>query len=114
MSVTGYQHTYFTGYIGDPPNKKIHDFMVIEDKVHKIHDVTVHRFTMGDVEDPDLYAAEPLIEWQRSEKGSWVMEHAVESPIWQRMADPSSFGYSYIIRARLKDVDYTFYQLKWS
>ena len=114
MSVTGYQHTYFTGYLGDPPDKKIHDFMIIEDKVHKIHDVNVHRFTLGDVEDPDLYAAEPLLEWQRSEKGAWVMAHAVESPVWHRMIDHSSFGYCFVIRAKLKDVDYTFYQLKWS
>jgi len=114
MSVTGYQHTYFTGYLGETPTKHIHENMIIEDKVHKIHDVVVHRFTMGDVEDPDLYAAQPLIEWQKSEKGSWIMEHAVESPIWHRMVDHTSFGYSFVIRARLKDVDYTFYQLKWS
>ncbi len=114
MSVTGYQHTYYTGYLGEPPNKKIHEHMIVEDKVHKIHDVTVHRFTLGDVEDPDLYAADPLIKWQRSEKGAWVMAHAVESPVWHRMADVATFGYTYVIRARLKDVDYTFYQLKWS
>jgi hypothetical protein len=114
MSVTGYQHTYFTGYLGETPTKRIHENMIIEDKVHKIHDVVVHRFTMGDVEDPDLYAAQPLIEWQRSEKGAWIMEHAVESPIWHRMVDHTSFGYAFVIRARLKDVDYTFYQLKWS
>jgi hypothetical protein len=114
MSVTGYQNTYYTGYIGDPPNKKTHDVMIIEDRVHRIHDVTVHRFTMGDVEDPDLYAAEPLLAWQRSEKGAWVMAHAVESPVWYRMVDHTSFGYTFVVRARLKDVDYTFYQLKWS
>ncbi len=114
MSVTAYQHTYLTGYLGETPTKRIHEHMVIEDKVHKIHDVTVHRFTMSDVEDPDLYAAEPLIQWQRSEKGAWVMAHAVESPVWHRMIDHASFGYTYVIRARLKDVDYTFYQLKWS
>jgi hypothetical protein len=88
--------------------------MVIEDRVVTIHDVTVHRFTMGDVEDPDLFAAEPLLKWQHSEKGAWVMSHAVESPVWHRMADISTFGYTYVVRARLKDVDYTFYQLKWA
>jgi hypothetical protein len=114
MSVTGYQHSYHTGYLGEPPNKKTHDFMIIEDKVYKIHDVIVHRFSMGDVEDPDLYAADPIIKWQRSEQGTWVMTHAVESPVWHRMVDHSSFGYAYVIRAKLKDKDYTFYQLKWS
>jgi hypothetical protein len=114
MSVTGYTNTYYTGYLGEPPLKRTHEHMVIEDRVYKIHEVTVHRFTMGDVEDPDLYAAEPIIKWQNSEQGTWVMEHAIESPIWHRMVDHSSFGYTYVIRAKLKDVDYTFYQLKWS
>jgi hypothetical protein len=40
-------------------------------------DVVVHNFPMGDVEDPDLYAASPLYEWQQSEAGAWVMAHAV-------------------------------------
>ena len=114
MSVVHYQDTYYTGYIGPVPSKKTHDYMIIEDRVHSTHEVIVHRFTMGDVEDPDLYAAEPIIKWQNSEQGSWIMEHAVESPIWHRMIDHSSFGYTFVIRAKLKDVDYTFYQLKWS
>ena len=114
MSVTGYQHTYYTGYIGPEPTKHSREVMIIEDRAYRIHEVTVHRFTMGDVEDPDIYAAEPIIKWQNSEQGAWVMEHAIESPIWHRMVDHSSFGYTYIIRAKLKDVDYTFYQLKWS
>jgi hypothetical protein len=114
MSVTGYKNTYHTGYIGESPVKVTREFMIVDNKVHKIHDVTVHRFTIGDVEDPEIYAAGPLIDWQKSEKGSWVMEHAVESPVWHRMIDHSSFGYCFVIRAKLKDVDYTFYQLKWS
>ena len=114
MSVVHYQDTYYTGYIGPVPTKPTHEYMLIEDKVHKIHEVTVHRFIMGDVEDPELYAAEPIIKWQKSEQGSWIMEHAVESPIWHRMIDHASFGYTFVIRAKLKDVDHTFYQLKWS
>jgi hypothetical protein len=69
---------------------------------------------MSDLEDPDLYAAEPLLEWQHSEQGSWVMQHAVESPVWHRMVDMVTMGHTYIIQAKLKDKDYTFYQLKWS
>ncbi len=114
MSVTAYQQTYYTGYLGPEPTKPTHEYMIIEDRVYKIHDVIVHQFSMGDVEDPDLYAADPIIKWQRTEKGTWVMEHAVESPIWHRMVDHSNFGYTFVIRAKLKDVDYTFYQLKWS
>jgi hypothetical protein len=87
---------------------------LINGKVVKISDVKVHEFNIVDVEDPDLYASQPIIEWQQSEQGAWVMTHAVESPIWHRMVDHTSFGYTYVIRARLKDTDYTFYQLKWS
>ena len=68
--------------------------------MEEIKELVVHSFTMGDVEDPDLYAAQPLSEWERSEQGQWIMEHAVETPTWYRMADPVSYGYKYEIRAR--------------
>ena len=68
---------------------------------------------MGDVEDPDLYAAQPLWEWQKSEAGAWVMEHAVETPFWTRQADHTSFGYRYYVVARLRESDQTFFKLKW-
>ena len=76
-------------------------------------DVVVHHFPMGDVEDPDLYAAEPLYNWQQSEAGTWVMAHAVEPPFWVRQPDLSSYGYRYYIVARLKEQDQTFWSLKW-
>ena len=76
-------------------------------------DVVVHHFPMGDVEDPDLYAAEPLYNWQQSEAGTWVMAHAVEPPFWVRQPDLSSYGYRYYIVARLREQDQTFWSLKW-
>ena len=77
-------------------------------------DVVVHHFPMGDVEDPDLYAAEPLYNWQQSEAGTWVMAHAVEPPFWVRQPDLSSYGYRYYIVARLREQDQTYFKLKWS
>jgi hypothetical protein len=76
-------------------------------------DVVVHHFPMGDVEDPDLYASQPLYEWQQSEAGAWVMVHAVEPPFWTRQTDVASYGYRYYIVARLKESDQTFWKLKW-
>jgi hypothetical protein len=76
-------------------------------------DVVVHNFPMGDVEDPDLYAAQPLHEWQQSEAGAWVMEHAVEPPFWVRQPDLGSYGYRFYVVARLKEQDQTFWSLKW-
>lgn len=89
------------------------EWKLIEDKAVKISDVVVHTFSMGDVEDPDLYAAEPLYNWQNTESGQWVMEHAVEKPFWHRQVDPASYGHKYYIIARLKEQDQTYWTLKW-
>lgn len=87
--------------------------MIFDNKAYKIHTVVVHRFRMGDVEDPDLYAAQPLWEWQESEMGKWIMARAVDTPEWHRRADISNYGYQYAVVAKMKDVDYTFWVLKW-
>ena len=75
--------------------------------------MVVHRFKMGDVDDPDLYAAQPLWEWQQSEMGQWVMNHAVDQPEWRRHMNVSLYGYEYIVVAKLTARDYTFWVLKW-
>jgi hypothetical protein len=75
--------------------------------------VVVHNFRMGDVEDPDLYAAEPLYQWQKSEMGEWVMANAVQTPSWHRSADPHNYGYAYSIRAELSPKNYTYWWIKW-
>jgi hypothetical protein len=97
----------------DVKAKVNHKFVIINDRVHEIHTVVVHRFRMGDVEDPDLYAGEPLWNWQQSEMGKWVMSKAVDTPEWHRQHDQFNYGYQYAIVAKLKDVDYTWWQLKW-
>jgi len=91
----------------------INEYMVIENKVHRVHKVIVYRFRMGDVEDPDLYAAQPLWEWQESEMGKFVMEKSVETPIWHRQADVVNYGHEYAVEAFLKGSDYSFWVLKW-
>ena len=93
---------------------KAPEVKVIGNKAVKFSDVAVHSFNMGDVEDPDLYAAQPIYEWQQSEMGKWVMERAVDTPEWHRHIDHTTYGYRYAIVAKMKDIDYTFWQLKWS
>jgi hypothetical protein len=70
--------------------------------VEEIHKIIVHRFRMGDVEDPDLYAAQPLLEWQESESGQFVMKHAVDTPEWHRHVDYETYGHQYTIVAELE------------
>ena len=101
------------GYLGAPPTKETQQFMVIEDRVHKVYTVVVHEFKLGDVDDVEIYAAQPLWEWQESDMGKWVMSHALESPMWHRRNEMSTWEQRFIITAKLKDKDYTFWQLKW-
>lgn len=89
------------------------EYKVIDDHVICFSDICVHEFSMGDVEDPDLYAAEPILQWQKSEAGEFVMAHAVEQPYWVRAIDASTYGYRYRIMARLSEQNQTFFRLKF-
>jgi hypothetical protein len=89
------------------------EWRLVDDKAVKYSDVKVYEFRMGDVEDPDLYASQPLWEWQQTEAGQWIMEHAVEIPFWHRITDPYNYGYTYHVIARLSEQDQTYWALKW-
>ena len=92
---------------------KSEEYKIIDDQVVRFNDICVHEFAMGDVEDPDLYAAQPIWEWQESEAGKFIMEHAVESPYWIRQVDYNSYGHQYKIMARLSEQNQTFFRLKF-
>ena len=81
--------------------------------VKEIHKIVVHRFRLGDVEDPDLYASEPLYKWQESDPGKFVMEHAIDKPIWHRQLDQSTYGYQYAIEAELEMKKLSEYYLRF-
>ncbi len=80
-------------------------YVIVKDgeteRVEECKEIVVHSFSMGDVEDPDLFAAEPLHKWEMSEQGQWVMRNAVDTPTWHRSADVTTFGYRYQVRAKL-------------
>lgn len=92
----------------EPPEVKVYD-----NKAVRIRDICVHTIRMGDVEDPDLFVADPIYQWQQTDEGKFIMEHAVKSPYWIRSMDVSHYGYIYKIVARLKETDETFWSLKW-
>jgi hypothetical protein len=75
-----------------------------DDVVKEIHKVVVHKFdiwTFKD-EDPDVYSAEPIFDWERSEAGQFVMKYAMNKPEWVKHADPVWMGYRYIVIAELE------------
>jgi len=86
---------------------------IIGDRAVKCRDVCVHEIRMGDVEDPDIFVAQPMHDWLESDAGKFILEHAVETPYWTRQADISSYGHLYRIMARLSEQDQTFWKLKW-
>ena len=106
MSTTPKEHAEYRHY-------KTEEYRIIDDRVVRFSDICVHEFTMGDVEDPDLYAAEPIMAWQDSEAGQFVMAHAVEAPYWIRQTDYHSYGIQYKIIARLSEPNQTFFKLKF-
>ena len=115
MSVTktkGYQFEPAKGFFGKPPTKDTYRYMIINDQVEEVREVVVHEFTMGDVEDPELYAAEPLYKWEKSEEGQWIMEHAIETPCWYRIPDMLQYGYRFQVRAKLSGPRLTEYLLR--
>jgi len=73
----------------------------------------LHSFNMGDVEDPYLYAAFPISEWQNTEHGKWVMENALEPPVFNIDVDPWKYGYRVTIVGELKPEAATFFKLKY-
>ena len=101
----------------DRPYKLEHSFREVtvdgQVKIQEIKEIVVHRFQLGDVEDPVLYAGEPLYQWQQSEPGKWVMEHATEKPRWLRNISYQTYSYEYTILARLIEKDITYFKLKF-
>jgi hypothetical protein len=75
--------------------------------------LVVHSIKMGDVEDPDLFVAEPIWQWQQTEAGKYIMENSVQQPEWHRSADPTTYGYRYDIVAYLEDKSLTYWKLKY-
>lgn len=86
---------------------------VIDNVAVKFHTVVVHTFTVSDVDDPDIYAAGPIFDWERSEAGQWVMKNATEKPSWHRQVDYQIYGHRYAIKATLKEQDYLVWALKF-
>jgi hypothetical protein len=69
---------------------------------------------MGDVEDPELYAAVPILDWEKSEQGQWVMAHAIEVPSFRIVTNYETYGYKIQIYGKLREADEIIYRLKYT
>lgn len=75
--------------------------------------ICLHSFSMGDVEDPYLYAGFPIHEWQQTEHGKWCMEHAIGEITFYCAPNPANYGYRVDIVGKLEERDCTYFKLKW-
>ena len=69
---------------------------------------------LGDVEDPEIYAAGPIMDWEKTEKGQWLHANSYEQMMFDIVVDNASYGYRINIHAWLRDDALTYYKLKWS
>lgn len=67
---------------------------------------------MGDVDDPDIYVAQPIWDWQQTEQGQWVMAHCLD-PKYSYSPDGASWGHRVRLYGDISEQDATFFQLKW-
>lgn len=88
-------------------------YKIVGDRVEEIREVTVYEFKVGDVDDPEIYAAQPIWEWQQSERGQWVMKNAYEVPVYYHQADFADMGHKYVIRAKFMGPALTEWLLKY-
>lgn len=75
--------------------------------------IVVHTFNMSDVDDPEIYAAQPIYEWQQTEIGKWITAHSKPEPYWTLGFSTSSHCHRVTIVAQLQDQDATYFQLKY-
>ena len=67
---------------------------------------------MGDVDDPEVYAAMPIIEWQKTEQGQWVMEHCPD-PQYRFRVSPQNWGQQCELFGSLDERSAVVFLLKW-
>lgn len=70
----------------------------------------VKELRMGDVEDPYLYAAYPIHEWEQTEEAQWLKSKCDDLVFF---CDTHDYGFMIRIYAPLEGEALTFYNLKY-
>lgn len=74
----------------------------------------VKELRMGDVEDPYLYAAFPISEWEKTEEAKYIKQHVPEGElVFYCDSDPNNWGFRIRIYAPLTGPALTYYNLKY-
>jgi hypothetical protein len=88
-----------------------------ESQFHKVvvkhKKVIVYTFDFWDTEDPEIYAAKPIYEWQQTEQGKFVMENSLVHPSYHISLFYGQMQYQCKIVAYFDEKTATFYKLKY-
>ena len=90
------------------PKQKYH---IHNDEVYERR--LIHKFALYEYDDPEIACAEPIIKWQATEMGQWVMKHCLD-PTFQIYADAVNFGYQIAITAHVTPKRWTEFCLRFS
>ncbi len=75
---------------------------------------TVHTFSMGDIEELDLYVGSAVHEWfENDEKGQFIKKYGKDF-VYHSMIEAHTFGHKIAITAMVPDRQWTIFQLKYS
>lgn len=74
--------------------------------------IVLKTISVGDVEDPEIYIAQPIWEWQQTDHGSWCMQHG-QNLTYHRVIDYAAYANKYTITGDFTDEDYLYYNLRW-
>lgn len=89
------------------------DFISFDSTEAKTIRYRVHTILLADVDDPDLYVAEPIYKWQQTEAGKYVMEHSCPKANWHRHINVATYWYEYFITAYFTPEQLTYWKLKF-
>ena len=73
----------------------------------------VKELRMGDVEDPYLYAAYPLHEWEQTEEYAYIRQHCAGEEDLVFFCDNHEYGFMIRVYAPLTGPALTYYNLKY-
>lgn len=76
-------------------------------------DIEVHRFLIGDTDEPTIVAGFELAKWQQTEAAEWVRAHCIGELYWISGPSTDYYHICYRVMARLTKKDQTFFKLKY-
>ena len=89
---------------------------VLEKLESEACEVKVHEIKIADIEDPNLFVASPIYDWQQTDSGKYIMEHSNPTAKWVRGNSPDyyTYGHVYSILAYLTEEQVTYWNLKYA